>query len=70
MIINLKSANLTLTPELKDYLDRRLESVNKFLSGENGTVITDVELDRTTKHHTGDIFRAEINIRVNGRLSR
>ena len=63
MKLNLKGTNITLTPEITDYLDKRLQSVRKFLPEEGKAFMADVELGRTTNHHqTGEIFRAEINI--------
>ena len=63
MTIKIKGTGITLTPEITEYLDKRLEAVQKFLPKDSETFIADVELGRTTKHHqTGDIFRAEITI--------
>ncbi len=63
MKINLKGTNIELTVEIRNYLDRRLDGVSKFLPKDNEAFIVDVELGRTTKHHqAGDIFRAEINV--------
>lgn len=65
MKINLKSTNLAVTPEISDYLDKRLEAAEKFLPKDYGACMADVELGRTTRHHqTGDIFRAEVNILI------
>jgi len=68
MTINLKGSNAELTAEIRDYLNRRLEGFQKFLPGGKDASVADIELARVTKHHTGDVFRAEINIRVEGRV--
>src|SRR3989338_6074927 len=68
MTTNLKASNVSLTPEIRSYLDRRLEGFQKFLPVGKDASVADIELSRVTKHHTGDIFRAEINIRVGGRV--
>lgn len=68
MIINLKSSGVELTEETRDYLNRRLEGVKKFLPERKSVALLDVELNRVTKHHTGNVFLAEINIRVGGRV--
>lgn len=63
MTLNLKGTGITLTPEIRDYLDKRLQSVCKFLPEDGEGFMADVELGRTTNHHqTGEIFRAEINV--------
>ncbi len=63
MKINLKSTSITLTPEISDYLDKKLAGLDKFLDVNDSAVKIDVELARTTNHHgKGDVFRAEINI--------
>ncbi len=62
MKTNLKGTNLELTPQIRDYLDKRLEHIRKFLPDEESCMV-DVELGRSTNHHhTGDVCRAEINI--------
>ena len=70
MKINLKGTNIELTPSISEYLDKRLEGVEKFIPEEK-TYIADVELGKTTNHHqAGDIFRAEINIHIGSRSFR
>ena len=63
MRLNLKGTNTELTPDIREYLDKRLVSLSKLIDLEDPAVLLDVELGRTTRHHqTGDVFRAEINI--------
>lgn len=62
MKINIKTTNITLTPAISEYTDKRLQKVAMFLDNDP-TVQCDVELARTTEHHQkGDIFRAEIHV--------
>lgn len=71
MTINLKGTNISLTPEIRTYLERRLESVKKFFPDEGGSFIADIELGKISAHHqTGDIYRAEINIHIKKRSFR
>ncbi|MBI2476142.1 MAG: ribosome-associated translation inhibitor RaiA [Candidatus Taylorbacteria bacterium] len=71
MTINLKGTALELTPEISDYLHKRLQAVEKFLPKGNDGFMADIELGRTTgHHHSGDIFRAEINIHIGGKTFR
>ena len=63
MRLNLKATNVTLSPEIKEYLEKRLQSLDKLISLEDPTVILDVELGRSTnRHQNGDVFFAEITI--------
>ncbi len=72
MEIIFKTKEFVLTPSTEDYIYKKLENLEKFLSGfgEELTKI-EVELGRTTsRHRTGDIFRAEINLSVGSKLFR
>ena len=63
MRLNLKATNITITDDVRAYLEKRLQSLDKLISLEDPSVMIDVELGRTTRHHqSGDIFFAEINI--------
>lgn len=63
MRLNLKSTAITITPQTRSYLDKKLQSLAKLLDLDDGAVLIDVELGRTTRHHEkGDVFFAEINI--------
>lgn len=60
----IKGNHMDITPAIQEYLDKRLQGVEKFVD-ENA--IVEVELGKTTNHHrSGDIFRAEINVTTNG----
>tara|TARA_Y100000310_G_scaffold288684_2_gene314554 strand:- start:3339 stop:3752 length:414 start_codon:yes stop_codon:yes gene_type:complete len=66
-----KATNITLTPDIEAYLDKRLAAVDKLIKNEGEAAICEVEVGKTTKHHqSGDIFRAEINLTIGGELLR
>lgn len=70
MKINLKTKNFSLTQAVKIYLESKLNSLDKFLPADE-SIFSDVDLSKTTKHHQkGDVFKAEVNLRVPGRLIR
>ena len=55
MKINIKTTNLTLTPDISAYLEKRLSAFEKLTSHEFESAIVDVEIGRTSAHHqTGD----------------
>ena len=68
MKINTKGTNLTISPDIANYLNEKLKSLVKLVAPDDETAILDIELGRTTHHHqTGDIFRAEINFHAKGK---
>ena len=70
MKIDLKTKNFEITPSIKTYLQQKLDSLDKFLPNDE-SIFADVELAKTTEHHKkGDIFMAEVNLTMPGRLIR
>ena len=66
MNINTKATNLSITPAIGEYVEKKVEMLEKFFRGVEG-VLVNVEVARTTRHHkSGDIFKAEIHINANG----
>lgn len=62
MNIHIKTTNITLTDAISDYVNKRLDKIEK-LTGGDPSIQCDVELARTTgHHHKGEIFRAEIHL--------
>jgi putative sigma-54 modulation protein len=73
MNIDIIATDLDLTPSLKIYVEDKLGSIDKFIKkyDEKGSVHMRVEVGRTTRHHNkGDVFRAEANLEVAGKLLR
>ncbi|TSC53607.1 MAG: ribosomal subunit interface protein [Parcubacteria group bacterium LiPW_39] len=72
MRLIIKSKDLKIPEAAKDYLQKKLETLKKFFKNFNPELIkVEVELGRTTRRHKeGDIFRAEVNLSINGRLFR
>lgn len=70
MKINIKTVNFELTPSISNYLEEKLNSLDKFLPRDE-SISADVELAKTTNHHQkGDIFKTEINLKTPGRFIR
>ncbi|MEK7390522.1 MAG: ribosome-associated translation inhibitor RaiA [Patescibacteria group bacterium] len=71
MNIHVKTKNLTITPDIQDYLDKKIGSLDKLIDPLDTSVSCQVELGRASNHHkSGDIFRAEINLRKDGKQFR
>lgn len=63
MRLTIKATNITLTPDIREYLDKRLGTLSKIIDLDDPAVMVTVELGRTTRHHqTGAVFRAELNL--------
>lgn len=62
MNIRIKATNITMSPAVSEYADKRFNKITKMI-GHDPSIIADVELSKTNEHHQkGDIFRAEIHI--------
>jgi len=71
MKTNIKTTNLNMTPEIADYLDKRVSALDTFIEPDDTTAICEVEIGKTTEHHKkGNIFRAEIQVSSKGNLFR
>ncbi len=67
MNLNIKTTNISLVPEVKEYLEKKLLMLEKIVDFSKDNVFAQVELGKTSEHHKqGDIFRAEINLRMAG----
>jgi len=65
MKIIIKFSALESTLNIKQYIEERVNSLDKFLEQwkDKDVIETRVEISRTTKHHyKGDVFYAEINL--------
>ena len=71
MKINTKATNITLEADVHEYLEKKIQSLSKFVNLNDDAVMIDAELGKTTRHHqAGDIFRAEINLHTPGKSYR
>lgn len=67
MDINIKSTGIVLTDDISEYLNKRLGPLEKLLDSTDSSVLCNVEVGKTTKHHLqGEVFRAEINLHTAG----
>ncbi|OGJ02613.1 ribosomal subunit interface protein [Candidatus Nomurabacteria bacterium RIFCSPLOWO2_12_FULL_46_14] len=68
--INLLVTNLQLTDSIRDYVEKRITNLEKLLgkiSESGGEVVANFEVAKTTNHHkSGDFFRAECLIKIDG----
>jgi ribosomal subunit interface protein len=70
MKTKIKATNINLTPYLEKLVKEKMADIAKLLRGER-VIIAEIEVGLTSKHHQkGDIYRAEIQIEVPGKLFR
>lgn len=62
--ITIKATNIELTQDVRDYVEKRLATLEKYLSNEE---LIHVEVGQGTKHKHGDVFRAEIRFVYQGK---
>ncbi len=73
MQINIKGTVLTLTPSLRAYIEKKLGTLSRFLKNleVEGETEMKVEVARTTRHHRhGEVFMAEANLSLPGKMLR
>lgn len=70
MKINIKATNLELNEKSKDFIQEKMDMLDKYLGSITPTNC-DVEVALTTRHHEkGDIYKAEINLQLPGEMLR
>ncbi|MFA5029278.1 MAG: ribosome-associated translation inhibitor RaiA [Patescibacteria group bacterium] len=68
MQINIKATKAQLTPQAHDIINEKIESLAKYC---DCIIKADVEVGLTSLHHNkGDIYRAEVNLEVPGKVLR
>ena len=68
MKINIKTTNIDLTDAIKNYIDKKIGGLKRFLkSYDPNTIEIYVEVGKPSKHHrSGNIFYAEADIIIAG----
>ncbi|MFA7142227.1 MAG: ribosome-associated translation inhibitor RaiA [Candidatus Paceibacterota bacterium] len=70
MNIEIKTKNLTLNTALEEFTKKRIKSLERFLENPE-LLLAEVELEKIgNKQSKGNVFRAETQIQVKGKLLR
>lgn len=65
MQVNIKATKMELTDAIRDYCQKKMDMLEKYLGGRIPVINCDVEVEKTIgDQHKGDIFRAEVNLEV------
>ncbi len=67
MEIKTKATEFELTQETKNYVDKKIESLEKFITNLDEAIC---EIELALRKHHGEMYYAEINIMANGRMLR
>lgn len=68
MNINIKATHIELTEAIKNYVEKKVLSLEKYIHDDPQNVHADVEVGKISHHHrSGDIFRAEIRLNFKGK---
>lgn len=66
MTTNIKATNIELTSAISNYVNKKIESINKLVN-DFKEVSVYVEVGKTTNHHKqGDYFKAEFDVVIDG----
>lgn len=69
--INIKSTNFNMTPDIKTMIEDKINLLEKFIDlGKEETALAEVEMERSSRHKKGEVFRAEINLSFKGKIYR
>lgn len=66
--ITFKQTNVTVDRHVPDLVAQKLLSLEKFIG--EAPSFCEVEFERVTSQQSGDIYRIEVNLEVNGKLYR
>ena len=70
-INRIKGTGIDLTDAIKDAVENELSSLDAMVERWGDAASADVEVGKTTNHHQkGEIFRAEVNLTIPGKLLR
>ena len=69
--IQIKSTNFQITPDIEEYLREKVSLVEKFLQNtQDENILVECEIEQSTHHKKGNVFRVEINLTAKGKLYR
>lgn len=65
--IQLNAVNIELTEELKTYIDKKLDSIKKFIDFQDPEVTGDIRLIKDSGSQKGKIYRVEMSFMTIGK---
>lgn len=69
MQVDIKTKNIELTDAIRSAVEKKMKSLEKKVERFGESVTAEVEVGKTTHHHhKGEVFRAEVHVRLPGKL--
>lgn len=69
MKVDIKGNGLELTDAIRSFVEEKMATLDAKVERFGDSVTAEVEVARTTEHHhKGDVFRAEVHVRLPGHL--
>lgn len=69
--ISIKSTDFNMTPDINDLIREKISLVERFLELKGDEVaLAEVEVQRSTHHKKGEVFRCEVNLSFKGKVIR
>jgi putative sigma-54 modulation protein len=62
MNIRTNTHGIELTPSISSYITKKLTTVERLLKDTPPETLVEVEIEKDSKQHKGEVFKAEINI--------
>lgn len=67
MHITITGVHLEVTDAIREYVNTRISSLNKYSSKNDDSAKVAIQLSKTTAHHShGDVFQVEAQAHING----
>ena len=67
MNTKIKATNLDLSDQITAFIHDKLSAVEKILDSDDESILCEIEIGKSSNHHnSGDIYRAEINLKTAG----
>ena len=66
MHITIKATGMDLTDAIREYVEKKIGSLEKFIDPEDSSAHAAVEVEATQHQKKGDVFRAEVNLHIAG----
>lgn len=65
MQVRMKATKLAMTDAIRDYCQKKMDMLDKYLGGRIPVINCDLEVEKTVgNQNKGEIFRAEVNLEV------
>jgi len=65
---DIKATNIEMTEAIRNYVNERIDYLDKLIRNDDESVYAQVEIEKTTSGQSkGDVFRAEINLHLAGK---